>query len=1055
MHKKCRTLLYSIFLNCSVFLTFSFSRNVAFVPNEENTQSVNFHGFGNNGVKPIGMRAFLDSCGLNQQSLWLRSKEFFKAGLLVPRTGGASMATSRLLKMESLYPVSFSRKALSCAVMEGVNLRGSHVLGDDDDVAAWWLSLYKGESQIRGFDICTQAISWTAMVPHSVFVPYLDFDELSPSQDVDQVLAERIVPALDLIKAALRTFGASEQDCETAIFYCSREDDLKLWKHSFHVHFFKIGIENIADFHSLLSKMNDLPRKYKWEKIGEEWKIFEKTGPLIDLAVYGGRNQLFRGPYCGKLGNALARFCHVKLLFNQSRGQWEAVPHEDRASVRSILLSRIAASPSEVKIIQLNSQSSLRPELHSRAEVRENAQERSALFEFASPLIHNFVIPAWQAFRARQLLLHCSTGAGGAVVPTKDFTIGKFSPDPHKVGVFYSRVIGDTFCMFDPSHFHRRSPHTIGIALDMARCGIRQTCFACSNSVAGGTITRPYFNFLHINNEIRIAEKKEIAQTFMTNWEPLKVPHQFVLDYFRNDFSFHRITDRVWVFDYDFKIWRDGSSGNRIAGDMVDLLNTRYSGYLRVVKEIQLEYELSKLQPPENMEEKEPQRKARENKIKKAKTAARKYLEKNSVFIKLAPDTRGKLLDQFKHFRISSEITNFNPYENLVPMKNGYCLNVYNMEISEIRRDHYFTGILNAEYVPEGDKKAVEDWFLEISSGDLEKMRYLKIIAGYMLTTAVHDRKCYVLKGTGKNGKGVFKQFILNILQGPDKTVPRWRSFRPDFWSRKGNSNMGAEQAAPGMFGMYNACVYYTDDMSRAEVDGDKVKTVVAAEVINCRTLYGSNIQFHPTGKVFWTTNWVPDGPGNDNAYWERFVLILFLAKYVSDPSRVNPSKYVFQMNTCKVKELLTMLDAFFTIVIRALSDYYKSLPFNEATNQPAILGSFPIPKTVQEASDEARDTQLPLSSFMREYTRKTEHPLEFVTIEKLFHNYIQFLENANERRKKNETSQISFSKLCVSAMDLNLTATHVEGVALVKTCVPTKEAEGKQPFIVTGDVRF
>src|SRR5947207_427194 len=323
----------------------------------------------------------------------------------------------------------------------------------------------------------------------------------------------------------------------------------------------------------------------------------------------------------------------------------------------------------------------------------------------------------------------------------------------------------------------------------------------------------------------------------------------------------------IWVYDDVTRCWKTGISGNKIVGLLIDQLNRRYSAYIQAKKHIVVDQQIRAFERS-NREAWDPdeEKKHKETVYKEA----RKFLEKNNIFMRLNPDQRKKFLDDMRNYSARYEVQDFNPYGHLLPMKTLHCLNVFTYETEEMKPFHYFTSSINAELLANGhaDLFEIEKWFLEIASGNEEKAVYLKRIAAYMCTMLVHDRKLFVLKGTGKNGKGLFKAFICALLDGPPGSDPRWKFMPQAWWTKKMSGMENAEAASPESYMTLNKACLYTDDMDRCPIDANKVKTIVAAEQRSARTLWGNPITIRPTAKVMWTSNYVPDGPGNDNAYW-------------------------------------------------------------------------------------------------------------------------------------------------------------------------------------------
>lgn len=1009
-------------------------------------------------MKPLGLRTVLDSCGLNVSGMWLASTVLFMYGVVVNRCSGVTYKSllERVETLEKNYPVNEGGKNLGVVAHEFLNgteyvMRGYHIMGDDDDIAKFWADSDEGVCGIRGFDLAARGMYWTGMAPNSVFVPYLDIDEKAVDEaDLHRVLQTRVVPAITAINTGIVRVARYGGEIKYMVLFNWRKLPSGLLKFSFHVHWHELGVLEIVEWKHFLSRL-DLPPALHWVKEDGKWFAKEDdTKPLYDPGVYGGRSQLFRGPYCGKQGEYDSVLRPVNIQVAADTGKFRCFPRHDLPAVTVILQSRIARWPTNMKVLNFTGISESIPGL-PRVEAKEaktvdlvEALARgNRMLPFLLPLLTRYVLPAWQKFRSESLMKQ--HGVKGPVVPTTDLELVKFEQGT-KPGVFFVAVKGDSYCEMDRAHYHGtgHGRSVIGVVIDCVKCTIAQSCFVCVRKWG------PKYPFLHIANKVRVLGLDEISA--IEHWGQEESVHQFLLDYHSEKFRFHRLMGMAWVYDDATLTWKTGPAGNSVVGKMIDELNRTYSLYIQAKKHIVMDREIQRWR------EAHPEAVAAE--IEKAthkiKEEARKFIGRHKFFLKVSADTRKKIIDELRCFSIKLEVEELNHLFHVIPMKNGQCFNVFTGESREIRSTDYFTSLLNAELLPEGHKevKEMDEWFTVIASGDLEKAKYMKIIAGYMFTMLIHDRKFYVLKGYGKNAKGLFKAIICDILTGPSGSEPRWKNLRQSFWERRAAGSENAEAPSPEMIQLMNRSVYYTDDMDRVPIDAAKTKRVVTAEPTTARTLYGASATFSPRGKVLWTTNFVPDAQGSDNAFWERVEIIPCLTRYVDRPENVDEKNYKFLRDDSAAEAVREKRDAFFSVVVYALMGYYKTLPMDEF-GVPLKLGPFPVPQCILDATIDAREMQLPLMKFIREYVGEARYPGDYVTLEIMFQNYQTFLENMNERRNKNEITLASFTRLLSSAMDIHTITINavifVNERRLVKEVRPAKEREIR---FFTGDAR-
>lgn len=996
--------------------------------------NINYFGFEEHGIFPIGIKALVESAAVNKSSFFARGRTAPMYGVLMfrPRVGQASVDTA-IQALYDAYPINDGIKRMGVITIEKGNLRGIHVVGDFDDLAKFWSHLYSDDIALNQTDTKKDAICWTGYGSFNQYVLYLDFDELSPRpDDFHRIYGERVKLAIDLVFDEILKHhpGARAQTFfNLRARPTSTHTQPRLYKYSFHVHFYNVLVQDITTFKYFLASLTQAPRKRIWKLDGNGvYQVTDDRTAIYDLSVYGGGKQLFRGPFCGKGGdqNSILRPIYVI----ETEGKFEVEFDEDdvdhdhrmelifRARIRSPLVTAAGFKIIEFPVSPLQNftnPDNSRRQLPQLPTVRHESCE---MYNFLKPLIMSEVIPAWQ--RARKKIMGCLSDCV-AVVPVENITISMDKMSDQSSAVRFLKVEGDTFCQSDPSHHHSRGNDVISIGLNMQTCRIWQFCFAC-NRKSGES------QWLHTGNKIDIISRKDSEMQYEDYFSVALKPHTFFLRYFSDRIVYNKQRDSVFVYDELLKVWVSGTSANPIIGSLIDKVNDLYTGYMYERQELVAQNALRVYiqnnpgAPPEEIE-------VKKNVIF---TDGRKFLKLNQTLLNFTPQQRMKVSDELKNFTVKISVDKMNPLAHLIPMANSMAYDVFSGEISPISRLHYFTGLVNAEMTQnEMEIKEIEEWFNEISTGNPEKARYCKIIAAYCMTFLTHDRKFYVLKGSGKNGKGLFKEFLVRVLSGAHSSESRWKSLNQSYWEKKSNSTHGAEAASPETFGLLDKSMYYTDDMERTPIDSGKLKRIVASEAMSGRQLYGKPIVVEPQGKVLWTTNHMVDLNGDDNAIWERFEQVMFNTKYVENEGLVAPEEFRFRQNNVKYLELLNLTDAFFTVCMKTLHSHYGILERHPDSGHPLILAPFTIPLEMKLSKAESRAQQLPLANFIKLHTRVTDQPMEFAVADELFENYLIFLENSNERRIRSETTKMSFLRQLLTSLEIKCAGKFVVGVQL------------------------
>lgn len=1018
------------------------------------------------GVAPYGVRWLLDETSCNREGIWQRSQEFWAHGVMCMRTTTSDTGIdARISRLAERYPVNgkelgvvvHERKLRGTATPHYM-FRGDHIVGDCVDLASTWADFYTKASNV-GWDLSKEAMCWSGQAPGAVFVPYIDLDEHAPDGAFSMVWSDRVLPTILAINAALAGLGVRPE--RTPIFMNIRPIDGSpgLSKHSFHVHWPGLGIRNIGTWKSFLLSLEDLPRALDWKLDEGKWCSVVKPGapPIVDMSVYGGKSQLFRGPFSGKRGDSdsvmfpvvvsgAAGGDYVFRYINESTGC-------DRAKmIEHILNARITAHPTDVKILDIPtvnvrpvssagpSVASVRSRVCVEPSVAPMDPTIDDVHRFITPFLERFILPEWQSFR-RQMLMRLS-GVTGAVVPTKDLVI-KYERKAERRGRAFFSVDGDTFCECDANHVHTVHTGRIGFVIDYVRATIAQTCFVC-----GPSVRFPVYSFLHTGNAICIKPRDRCGHSRISCWGKSDSPHQAFVDFYGDRVCLERDTRMIYVYDDEKRVWSSGEEGNAITGRLIDKLNRIHSEYLDAQRRVFMDIAIAKLDgeaegdedddedddceyddEDEGKSEKKKKPMTREEAIKLLEKKSRMFIAKRTKYLTLTPDMRQKFLLTLGGTNVHVQVLRMNPVPHLIPMRTGQYIDVFTGAIADMERNHFFTSVVNAEFKPDdANIQTLTDWFSEISTGDTDKARYLKIIGAYCWTMLVHDRKYYFIDGTGSNGKGVYKEFVVIVAKGPEGYEKRVKMLNANYWSARGNAGANAESATPEAFKMQHSSVYYTDEVNNVKLDAPKLKRTVASEEQSSRGLYGKPCDIKPRGKVLMTSNFDPNGPGDDQAFWDRTVVVRMNAKYVEDPAQVNPAKHRFLKDFAAADRLLTMTDAFFTICVTELVRYYQSV---KTANGTPLLVSFPMPADIKKTTLAAKEKRMPLAAFVRKHLADTANFLQYVKIQDAFQNYMRFLENSNETLVAKTTTVTSFEELL--AMALGITTVEVSGCTFIE----------------------
>ena len=939
---------------------------------------MDFGPHGELGFRPLGAKKVLDNMGINNNKHWRKNATVLGYGLLT--TDKPSIATavcqeapiSRGVQQVSAVLIDTHRETRACT---------RYIVGDAEDIARFWAD---GVSW-RQWDPTQYGISWCGLNSAAWAVPYMEIEETNDTLQGLNLIWPRVEITIEQVTRELAKL--TEDTPEFLILYAAEVDGEKT-KHCFHIHIPNFICQHIYEWRVFLSNI-PVPRKKEGEDL--------TTAPIYDLASYG---RPLRGPFCGRKGRPDSIFVPSEFfrrrdpatdVFSYERKQVEC----DKASV--ILKTRIAVPCISSLYTQILFNVNVERVIGVNTVVVDPC-DHSAVLDFLSPIIEKSVIPLWQQHRAKEARGLVSTR--GCSVPTANLSSVL---QPVRSIVHKYEVKGDTYCEMSPEHFHENGAQ-ITCCIDPYTATIWQECSECK--VRG----KPY-SFL-LDNEVAICSPTELTSN--KHIMPVKDKfHSFLLSYYHDMFLCTKLSAAKLVYDEASGIWVEGDRGNAIVGELADNLNRRYRRY---VSQIHTEWMNRKLNARTEILVQqglphEDYQKAKDEEM----DIAKKALKDIGPFMTINTQHRSKFITDMRVYQCSMQIEDTDPLTHLVPMKNGECYNIYTGECRKIQKTDYFTSVCNAELSRDvAAMKLIEEWFNEVACGNADMVLVLKRVAAYLMTMQTHDRKFYVLQGNGKNGKGVFKEFISRILLGAGSSPPRMGVLPHTYWETTRNAN--SENASPMTMTLLNKTMYYTDDMPRISIASGRLKSLVAHEVASGRPLYGDVIKFRPKGKVLWTTNAHAGLQGEDNASWERYVLLMFMCKYVDDDRAVD--QWRIKQDRVRMDAILDETDAFFTVTMRTLTQYYQSIT-DPGAETPRALGPLPIPNSLTIIRKAARHRELPLARFVD--TILTPADQNYCSVGSAFDAYLTFLERENESVHRKKTTLQVFEDLLNAAMDISI----------------------------------
>jgi putative DNA primase/helicase len=168
----------------------------------------------------------------------------------------------------------------------------------------------------------------------------------------------------------------------------------------------------------------------------------------------------------------------------------------------------------------------------------------------------------------------------------------------------------------------------------------------------------------------------------------------------------------------------------------------------------------------------------------------------------------------------------------------------------------------------------------EIFEGDDELIQFLQRLLGYSITGLSHEHIFVVFFGSGRNGKSTLVEILNYILGSLAGSIPSEMLLS----SKYVRSSSGPTPDIMSLKGLRIAFASETDDNQKFSTS--KVKWLSGGDTLVARSPHDKYpVRFLPTHKLFLISNFKPQAPGDDFAFWERLLLIPFRLSFVArDP---------------------------------------------------------------------------------------------------------------------------------------------------------------------------
>lgn len=164
---------------------------------------------------------------------------------------------------------------------------------------------------------------------------------------------------------------------------------------------------------------------------------------------------------------------------------------------------------------------------------------------------------------------------------------------------------------------------------------------------------------------------------------------------------------------------------------------------------------------------------------------------------------------------------------------------------------------------------------------------FMHRMLGYAITGLATEHIYPIMWGwEGRNGKDTLLD-ALHMVLGSEIAKPASK----DTVISTGKRNTGS--ATPELYDLWGARIVWVNETEDSDrIKAAQMKELSGGSIIKCRPLHGNLVEFKPTHLGLLITNHKPHAPADDQALWERIVLIPYTQRFLTDPDPRKPNEH-------------------------------------------------------------------------------------------------------------------------------------------------------------------
>lgn len=244
--------------------------------------------------------------------------------------------------------------------------------------------------------------------------------------------------------------------------------------------------------------------------------------------------------------------------------------------------------------------------------------------------------------------------------------------------------------------------------------------------------------------------------------------------------------------------------------------------------------------------------------------------------------------------------------QDLLNFKNG-VLNIVTGEFTTDRNNYIFDYVINSDYLPDCTESDAPNFmhFIKTSVGEENKECLLRS-TGYIISSKTDAKKAIFVIGAPDGGKSTYLKVIASAVS-------------PELISNVSFSQISDPHYTMQYLGKRMNISY--DNSSKPMDHEDVFKSITSNETITGRELYESPVQFTPTLKQIYASNYPFNFKNPDEALYKRMIIIPF--EYSVPPEKQD--KQLFQKLLNEKNVILSLASKSLKALIESDYDFRMS----------------------------------------------------------------------------------------------------------------------------------